>query len=296
MKTKTNFATTSDVRNLINATMETFPKGPERDGIQTKMFNYWDNFNAGNNLPAGSDRKRFVAEALDNANAALRIAQTLVNKGQQFSDAYIKVTDLISKLSKIKVGKNEMAKVEDKFYGKRVVKGIFAKAKFAKMSPEKVKILTEAVQQIVKEKPLITRKYYADHGLSERRWAFDIFWAAQKKLPTNFLSDLWKEKLNDDHIYTVLKSALKSYSSRTGSKAKFGWPKSKFDIGDYVAIVGGSSNSVGKVSYTNYVDNKVDGGWKYKVIFPNGTMTFNEGSLKLAKPSSAAVSLIQARQ
>jgi len=80
------------------------------------------------------------------------------------------------------------------------------------------------------------------------------------------------------------------------SKAKFGWPKSKFDIGDYVAVVGGSLNSVGIVSYTNYVDNKVDGGWKYKVIFPNGTMTFNEGSLKLAKPSSAAVSSIQARQ
>lgn len=127
MKTKTNFATTSDVRNLINATMETLPKGPERDGIQTKMFNYWDNYNAGNNLPEGSDRKRFLAEAIDNKNAGLRIARTLVNKDQQFSGVYFKVTDLISKLAKIKVGKNEMAKVEDNFYGKRVVKGIFAK-------------------------------------------------------------------------------------------------------------------------------------------------------------------------
>lgn len=125
--------------------------------------------------------------------------------------------------------KTNNKKIEDKFYGKRVVKGIFAKAKFAKMSPEKVKILTEAVQQVVKEKPLITRKYYADHGLSEVRWVFDIFWAAQKKLPTNFLSDLYKDGLHDSHIQTVLKSALKSYSSRTGSKAKFA--ASKFEVG-----------------------------------------------------------------
>ena len=126
--------------------------------------------------------------------------------------------------------KTNNKKIEDKFYGKRVVKGIFAKAKFAKMSPEKVKILTEAVQQVVKEKPLITRKYYADHGLSEVRWVFDIFWAAQKKLPTNFLSDLYKDGLHDSHIQTVLKSALKSYSSRTGSKAKFGFEKTIFLI------------------------------------------------------------------
>jgi len=299
MKTKTNFATTSDVRNLINATMETFPKGPERDGIQTKMFNFWDNFNAGNNLPAGSDRKRFLAEAFDNINAALRTAQRLDNEGNK--GCVMKVTVLESKLTGIKVGKNEMAKVEDNFYGKRVVKGIFAKAKFAKeyilwavpkgktdtmysqpiaehlytdaqindvkrrataagwhtfriaemmsfedmtnafkgkpvkrrssrtgskakfakMSPEKVKMLTEAVQQVVKEKPLITRKYYADHGLSEVRWFWDIYWAAQKKLPPNFVSDHYKDGLHDSHIQTILKSALKSYSSRTGAKAKF---------------------------------------------------------------------------
>lgn len=128
MKTKTNFATTSDVRNLINATMETFPKGPERDGIQTKMFNFWDNLNAGNNLPAGSDRNRFIAESKDNLNAARRTAQRLDNEGNKGCD--MKVTVLASKLTGIKVGKNEMAKVEDNFYGKRVVKGIFAKARF----------------------------------------------------------------------------------------------------------------------------------------------------------------------
>jgi len=125
MKTKTNFATTSDVRNLINATVETLPNGPVRDGIQTKMFNYWDNLNAGNNLPEGSDRKRFHAEALDNYKAAIRMAVSLGSKGD--SSYEFKITELERKLSKIKVGKNEMAKIEDKFYGKRVVKGIFAR-------------------------------------------------------------------------------------------------------------------------------------------------------------------------
>ena len=209
MKTKTNFATTSDVRNLINATVETLPKGPERDGIQTKMFNFWDNYNAGNNLPEGSDRKRFLAEAIDNKNAGLRIARTLVNKDQKFSGVYYKVTDLISKLAKIKVGKNEMAKVEDNFYGKRVVKGIFAKAKFDKSNYYALEGTVDGNATGSKTVETIEEAMYYGKAMLEHM---------KKQSP--------KAKVATVHIFKVVNyerenKPVKVLNSRTGSKARF---------------------------------------------------------------------------
>lgn len=194
MKTKTNFATTSDVRNLINATMETFPKGPVRDGIQTKMFNFWDNLNAANNLPAGSDQNRFHAEALDNYKAAIRMAVSLGSKRD--SSYEFKVTELERRLSKIKVGKNEMAKVEDNFYGKRVVKGIFAKAKF------NFRDVGDAHQKAIAIKTLKNPA-----------------WALTGGITAEEAESILRKKFN----YTDKQIAeLKKYEgSRTGSKAKF---------------------------------------------------------------------------
>jgi len=207
MKTKTNFATTSDVRNLINAVMESFPKGPVRDGIQTKMFNYWDNLNAGNNLPEGSDRKRFHAEALDNYKAAIRMAITLGSKRD--SSYEFKVTELERKLSKIKVGKNEMAKVEDKFYGKRVVKGIFAKAKFDKSNYYALEGTVDGMAAGSKTVDNIEEAmYYGNAMLAHMK----------KQSP--------KAKVTTVHIYKVVNyerenKPVKVLNSRTGAKAKF---------------------------------------------------------------------------
>ena len=44
MKTKTKFDSTSDARNLINSVIEKFPKGPERDGLQTKLREFYNCF------------------------------------------------------------------------------------------------------------------------------------------------------------------------------------------------------------------------------------------------------------
>ena len=222
MKTKTNFATTSDVRNLINATMEAFPKGPVRDGIQTKMFNYWDNLNAGNNLPAGSDRKRFHAEALDNYKAAIRMAISLGSKRD--SSYEFKVTELERRLTGIKVGKNEMSKVEDKFYGKRVVKGIFAKAKFDKSNYYALEGTVDGNATGSKTVETIEEAMYYGKAMLEHM---------KKQSP--------KAKVATVHIFKVVNyqrenTPVKVLNSRTGSKAKFAkeyilWalPKGKTD-------------------------------------------------------------------
>ena len=209
MKTKTNFATTSDVRNLINATMETFPKGPVRDGIQTKMFNYWDNLNAGNNLPAGSDRKRFHAEALDNYKAAIRMAISLGSKRD--SSYEFKVTELERRLTGIKVGKNEMAKVEDNFYGKRVVKGIFNKVNFYNMN--QVRGLPDSPREkeisVVLDNSKIKHEWFLGH-ISVSNTDIEKTKQAIKNMPSLSKEDVlyWQNK-------------VRSSFARTGSKAKF---------------------------------------------------------------------------
>ena len=232
MKTKTNFATTSDVRNLINATMETFPKGPERDGIQTKMFNFWDNLNAGNNLPAGSDRNRFIAESKDNLNAARRTAQRLDNEGNNGCD--MKVTVLASKLTGIKVGKNEMAKVEDNFYGKRVVKGIFAKAKFAvPFKPGGLNPVTSKYQNAMYKIQSISKNI--ELFMKESHNRANVF--LERIIQNGGVTPEEKSRM-EDFIYVLqpYMPKTKLLSSRTGSKAKFAkeyilWavPKGKTD-------------------------------------------------------------------
>lgn len=288
MKTKTNFATTSDVRNLINATVETLPKGPERDGIQTKMFNFWDNYNAGNNLPEGSDRKRFLAEAIDNKNAGLRIAQTLVNKDQKFSGVYYKVTDLISKLAKIKVGKNEMAKVEDNFYGKRVVRGIFAKAKFA-MEPnlqgmKKVRDEIYALAQThlrLSEKSTDSQKQNYEYRIATGLSSFVNRAPYGAEIGMEFKgSAYWNKKAmqlaNEGAAYGVIADKLiaealsiyNSHSKPIKNKAKFSHLSTMLDMLDYQSAndqedlarknIKGLAQSIGKLNptkdeYSRYV-------------------------------------------
>jgi len=181
------------------------------------MFNFWDNYNAGNNLPEGSDRKRFLAEAIDNKNAGLRIARTLVNKDQKFNGLYFKVTDLISKLAKIKVGKNEMAKVEDNFYGKRVVKGIFAKAKFESRNDYIDTILNLSTLLSNAESLIANKKIDA---------AKKVLKQAQAIVDSN---PNHKELDSQGMVQGLNKLKRKVGMSRTGAKAKFA--ANKFEVG-----------------------------------------------------------------
>ena len=130
MKTKTKFDSTSDARNLINSVVEKFPKGPERDGLQTKLREFYNCFVGAMRLPQGYDRLKVIEEGTQNLHAAQRIADRVdkQNGNAKFSTM---ISILASNLTDLKRDHSKTGKVEDNFYGKRVVKGIFAKAKFA---------------------------------------------------------------------------------------------------------------------------------------------------------------------
>ena len=129
MKTKTKFDSTSDARNLINSVVEKFPKGPERDGLQTKLREFYNCFVGAMRLPQGYDRLKVIEEGTQNLHAAQRIADRVdkQNGNAKFSTM---ISILASNLTDLKRDHSKAGKVEDKFYGKRVVKGIFAKAMF----------------------------------------------------------------------------------------------------------------------------------------------------------------------
>jgi hypothetical protein len=129
MKTKTKFDSTSDARNLINSVVEKFPKGPERDGLQTKLREFYNCFVGAMRLPQGYDRSKVIEEGTQNLHAAQRIADR-IDKQNGNAKFLTMISILASKLTDLKRDHSKTGKVEDNFYGKRVVKGIFAKAKF----------------------------------------------------------------------------------------------------------------------------------------------------------------------
>lgn len=130
MKTKTKFDSTSDARNLINSVIEKFPKGPERDGLQTKLREFYNCFVGAMRLPQGYDRSKVIEEGTQNLHAAQRIADRIdkQNGNAKFSTM---ISILASNLTDLKRDHSKTGKIEDNFYGKRIVKGIFAKVRFS---------------------------------------------------------------------------------------------------------------------------------------------------------------------
>lgn len=128
MKTKTKFDSTSDARNLINSVIEKFPKGPERDGLQTKLREFYNCFVGAMRLPQGYDRSKVIEEGTQNLHAAQRIADQ-IDKQNGNAKFRTMISILASNLTDLKRDHSKTDKVENKFYGKRVVKGIFARAK-----------------------------------------------------------------------------------------------------------------------------------------------------------------------
>ena len=82
-----------------------------------------------------------------------------------------------------------------------------------KMSKTAYQMLETAISKIIEKFPYAECRYYSE-GLTERRYCFDMFYAATSKsngsLPTYWTKDFCYDKgMNDDHIYTALKKILK---------------------------------------------------------------------------------------
>lgn len=234
MKTKTKFDSTSDARNLINSVVEKFPKGPERDGLQTKLREFYNCFVGAMRLPQGYDRLKVIEEGTQNLHAAQRIADRVdkQNGNAKFSTM---ISILASNLTDLKRDHSKAGKVEDKFYGKRVVKGIFAKAMF------NFRDVGDAHQKAIAIKTLKNPSWALTGGITAEEAEFIL-----------------RKKFN----YTDKQIAeLKKYEgSRTGAKAKFSHLSTMLDMLDYQSAndqedlakknIKGLAQSIGKLNPT----------------------------------------------
>ena len=86
-----------------------------------------------------------------------------------------------------------------------------------KIKPEDLRIIKDAVEKVIKNNPQVTLAAYQAKGLTDLRWRFDLFHAAQRYMPSGFVTNLYKY-MNDSTIDTVLRSLTKSHgSSKTES-------------------------------------------------------------------------------
>lgn len=86
-----------------------------------------------------------------------------------------------------------------------------------KIKPEDLRIIKDAVEKVIKNNPQVTLAAYQAKGLTDLRWRFDLFHAAQRYMPSGFVTNLYKY-MNDSTIDTVLRSLTKSQgSSKTES-------------------------------------------------------------------------------
>jgi len=80
-----------------------------------------------------------------------------------------------------------------------------------KVSKESFEAIRKAVEQL--DTPDL-RKAYQSEGLSHRRYSWDLLHAAKGRrlLPERFICDLYdREDVNDEHIYTALRRAVKPF-------------------------------------------------------------------------------------
>lgn len=80
-----------------------------------------------------------------------------------------------------------------------------------KMSPEHYEILKDACVKVIKARPTAMAQYRGQ-GLSEKRFRWDVLWAAQAQnfLPTRYwiTEVLYPAGLNDTHIDTALRRII----------------------------------------------------------------------------------------
>ena len=247
MKTKTKFDSTSDARNLINSVVEKFPKGPERDGLQTKLREFYNCLVGAMRLPQGYDRLKVIEEGTQNLHAAQRIADRVdkQNGNAKFSTM---ISILASNLTDLKRDHSKTGKVEDNFYGKRVVKGIFAKAKFDKSNYYALEGTVDGNATGSKTVETIEEAMYYGKAMLEHM---------KKQSP--------KAKVATVHIFKVVNyqrenKPVKVLNSRTGSKAKFSHLSTMLDMLDYQSAndqedlakknIKGLAQSIGKLNPT----------------------------------------------
>ena len=76
-----------------------------------------------------------------------------------------------------------------------------------KATPQEV----QSLRQLMAEHPLDhSLAAYREQGLTQRRWVFDRLWAVPQARRFPIVSGMYDRGLNDDHLYTALKAALKS--------------------------------------------------------------------------------------
>jgi hypothetical protein len=84
-----------------------------------------------------------------------------------------------------------------------------------KIKPEDLKLLTEAITKVKEAHPDSTLQAYFDNkvgGDVKMRWRWDVFHAARKYLPEDFVSSMrggLYSYLNDNNIDTALRFILK---------------------------------------------------------------------------------------
>jgi hypothetical protein len=68
----------------------------------------------------------------------------------------------------------------------------------------------ESLRQLMAEHPLgESREAYAERGLTQRRWVFDHLWTIPQARRWPLIAQMYDRGLNDDHIFTALKAALR---------------------------------------------------------------------------------------
>jgi hypothetical protein len=68
----------------------------------------------------------------------------------------------------------------------------------------------ERLRQLMTEHPLDeSLAAYKARGLTQRRWVFDKLWAIPQARRWPLIAGMYDRGLNDDHIYTALKAALR---------------------------------------------------------------------------------------
>lgn len=68
----------------------------------------------------------------------------------------------------------------------------------------------EKLSQLMAEHPLgVSLAAYMSTGLGQRRWVFDRLWQVPREKRWPIISAMYERGLNDDHIYTALKAALR---------------------------------------------------------------------------------------
>jgi hypothetical protein len=74
------------------------------------------------------------------------------------------------------------------------------------------KILFDAIQQVRRNYPEMTLDYYIKNNLGkdhEKRWRWDLLYAAKNFMPQHFVCDVLYKYLNNTHIDTALKKIVK---------------------------------------------------------------------------------------